>query len=192
VGLGFRFHQYIPIVEMDQRGDPLPFTIGGPQWGEFLCAIFDRWARDDLHRVSVRQFDAILAYLVDGSRPVCTMQDSCCQYLVVEHNGDVYPCDFYVEPGLRLGNIMESGWDELLQSPGYLAFGKRKAAPAACLECVYLELCRGDCPRNRLTGTAPQGRPSWLCEGWKMFYEHALPRLRKLARTVLRGEAMSL
>jgi uncharacterized protein len=162
------------------------FSVTGPQWGRFLCAIFDSWALSDVRRVSIRQFDAVLAYLVDGSHPLCTMGQDCREYFVVEHNGDVYPCDFFVEPGERLGNIMETGWEELLQSPRYRSFGRRKSPPSHCQGCEFLALCRGDCPRNRPPGPSGGAAPSVLCAGWKMFYAHALPRLRTLARALRR------
>jgi len=98
VDSGFLFHQYIPIVEFDPSGAPLPFTITGRQWGEFLCGVFDEWMKADVTRVSIRDFDAILAFLVDGNRQICTMGDNCCQYFLVEHNGMSTPATSSRDP----------------------------------------------------------------------------------------------
>jgi uncharacterized protein len=136
--------------------------------------------------VSIRDFDAMLAFLVDGRNLLCTMADTCCQYLVVEHNGDVYPCDFFVQPDLLLGNIMHASWEQMLDSTRYLAFGKQKQEVSSrCRECEFFSLCRGDCPRHRFTGVenSPDSR---LCEGWQLFYAHALPRLHRIARSLQR------
>ena len=36
---------------------------------------------------------------------------------VVEHNGDVFPCDFFVEEHLKLGNINTESLSDMLNSP---------------------------------------------------------------------------
>jgi len=182
---GFLYHQYIECVEFDGRGNVMPFAISGEAWGRFLCGVFDEWIRSDTRRVSVRLFDGILAILVNGAAHECQMGRDCRQYLVVEHNGDVYPCDFYVERDLKLGNVMTHTWEEMLASPSYEAFGKRKVAwDARCDACPYLRFCAGDCPKNRPGRGGDARRLSALCEGWKLFYQHALPDLQSLAQEV--------
>ncbi len=187
---GFLFHQYIPIVEFDDQGQPLPFSIGGDEWGEFLCLLFDEWVRSDVERVSIRLFDAVLSYLVEGKRVMCTMAEDCRQYFVVEYNGDVYPCDFFVEVDRRLGNILEDEWTGLQRSDRYKAFGRQKQAwNALCEDCPHLMICAGDCLKHRFCGPQERKDPktlSWLCAGWKRFYDHAMPGFRRLARSIQR------
>ena len=181
--LGVMFHQYIECVEFDEAGGLMPFAICGAEWGDFMCGIFDEWvACGDTRTVSVRLFDSILMRLVDGIANVCAMARNCEQYLVVEYNGDVYPCDFYVDPELKLGNIMEQTWAELLMSPAYKAFGRRKSQlHAQCEACQFLHLCAGCCPKNRpMRGRDPR-QLSTLCDGWLQFYRHTLPAFEKLA-----------
>jgi len=182
---GFLHHQYIPCVEFDAKGDKLPFAITGEQWGDFLCAVFDEWIKADTRRVSIRFFDSILSYMVDRVRNVCHMGRNCRQYFVVEHNGDVYPCDFFVEERLRLGNVATHGWAELQESPVYIEFGKRKAQwNEACERCEYLSYCSGDCLKNRFYGGPDPSRLSRLCRGWRKFFRHALPEFERLAEEV--------
>ncbi len=181
-GLGIFHHQYIPCVEFDSGGHPLPYTISGHEWGAFLCELFDEWTKVERGKVSIRLFDSVLSLMVDGESTVCHMGDTCCQYFVVEYNGDVYPCDFFVEDSTRLGNIMTDSWESLLQSGRYAAFGRQKAAWCeSCAHCECLHYCAGGCLKDRAGG--PQ-RPSWLCDGWKRFYEHALPGLADIAEWV--------
>jgi uncharacterized protein len=177
---GYSHQQYIPCVEFDSSGKPRPYAIDGRQWGTFLCALFDRWSADDVGRVSIRIFDAILEQLIHGKGSLCTMGKDCRQYFVVEYDGAVYPCDFFVGDGTRLGNIMDGEWEDFLASPLYREFGMGKAHWCdECTECPHLPFCHGDCQKFRLgTGRAK----SVLCEGWRMFYDHALPRLRQIAR----------
>jgi uncharacterized protein len=181
------YHQYIECVEFDSRGALMPFAINGGEWGDFLCGIYDQWYPADTRRVSVRLFDSILAMMVDGVANCCSMGKDCRQYLVVEHNGDVYPCDFFVEPGLKLGNIMVDSWADLLDSPLYEEFGRCKSQwNTLCAACPYLKYCAGCCPKNRpLRGVDPSAL-SVLCEGWKRFYEHALPGFKILAGQIRR------
>jgi len=186
--LGVHFHQYIECVEQDADGNLLPFAVNGREWGDFMCAIHDEWvACGDTRRVSVRLFDSILTMLVDGVANVCAIGTDCRQYLVVEHNGDVYPCDFYVETSLKLGNIMEDSWDELLTSPLYKEFGARKRQwNERCEACRYLRVCAGCCPKNRRLRGSDPGQLSHLCEGWMQFFDHAWDGFQKLADDIRR------
>jgi len=187
---GFFFQQYIECVEFDQAGKTMPYAVNGEEWGEFLCGIFDEWKKTDVRRVSIRLFDSILAKMVDGIATVCAMGTNCCQYLVVEHNGDVYPCDFFVEPDLKLGNVMENSWDELLQSPVYHAFGARKAScNEKCSGCSYFNYCAGGCQKHRYSKAPKPTELSHLCGGWEIFYPHVLPFFEELADEIRRERA---
>ena len=184
--LGVEYHQYIPCVEYDRNGQALPYSITGRQWGEFLNAIFDQWIASDTRKISIRLFDAILNLMVTGECQLCHMGGHCSQYLVVEHNGDVYPCDFFVDADKKLGNIMEDGWERLLASEKYLTFGGQKASwNSRCNECPYLLYCSGDCLKHRFYGGEDPTRLSRLCEGWRIFFEHSLPGFKKLAQEFL-------
>ncbi|MBN1557890.1 MAG: anaerobic sulfatase maturase [Lentisphaerae bacterium] len=180
--LGVLFHQYIECVEFDERGNLQPFAVTGEAWGDFLCTIFDEWYKHDTRRVSIRLFDSILAMMVDGVPNVCAMGTDCRQYFVVEYNGDVYPCDFFVRPELKLGNVMTGTWDAFLASPVYREFGARKHRwNARCASCKFLRYCAGDCPKNRPTQGADPARLSVLCPGWLQFYKHTFSRFGQLA-----------
>lgn len=181
---GVKFHQYIECVEFDKDGELLPFSLDGDAWGEFLCRLFDRWYPDDVYTVSVRLFDSIIWRLVEGQANCCTFDRDCRQYFVVEHNGDIYPCDFYVYPELCLGNVMDADWKAIQGSKAYTAFGSRKGnRHRDCVLCDFAWVCAGDCPKNRMGHVAGRDSTSLsvLCSGWRRFFAHALPRLRQLA-----------
>lgn len=184
---GILYHQYIECVEFDKAGRLQPFAITGEQWGDFLCAVFDEWFKHDTRKVSVRLFDSILAMMVDGVANVCAMGKDCRQYFVVEHNGDIYPCDFFVRPELKLGNIMTGSWPEFQESKIYREFGERKHRwNARCAECEFLRYCAGDCPKNRPTQGADPKQLSVLCSGWLQFYRHTIDRFKQLANEIRR------
>jgi uncharacterized protein len=182
---GFLFHQYIPCVEFDGGGKPMPFTISGGQWGDFLCEVYDEWYKADTRRVSIRFFDSLMTYLVDNVYNICHMNRNCCQYFVVEYNGDIYPCDFFVDKDLRIGNVADTSWNEAQESPLYLAFGRQKYRwNGLCEGCEYLPYCSGDCLKHRLPTHHDPATLSWLCSGWKQFYKHSLPGFRTLAQHI--------
>lgn len=187
VEAGYLFHQYIPCVEFDDEGNLLPFAITGTEWGEFLCELFDEWYATGTTTVSIRHVDSILTKMVDGVNNVCVMGDNCCQYFVVEHNGDIYPCDFFVEESLKIGNVMDTPWEEALNSPVYREFGAQKAQwNAACETCEWLGLCGGDCLKHRVYAGNPPQTLGWLCAGWKQFLPYARERFETLAARVRR------
>ncbi len=184
------YQQYIPCVEFDASGDLSPFAITGEEWGEFLLELFALWYPSDTRRVSIRHHDALMAFFLDGSRQLCTMGGRCDDYFVVEHTGDVYPCDFFVEPELKLGNVVADDWGALARRPERHKFAVQKAAWAeVCETCPHLPYCSGDCIKHRVH--APVGTGSWLCPGWKKFYDTSAGTLRSLTETVNRERGLS-
>ena len=181
---GFFYHQYIPCVEFDGNNNLQPFSITGDEWGNFLCEIFDLWIKEDVNRISIRLFDSILEYLVYGRYNVCHMGDNCRQYFVVEYNGNVYPCDFFVQEDLLLGNVKTGTWEDFSNSPIYHHFGRQKAERnEKCNKCSFINLCHGDCLKHRFRGSSSKIL-SELCKGWKKFYAHTLPHFKNIANKI--------
>lgn len=189
---GYAYQQYIPCVEFDEEGRSLPQGISGPAWGIFLCAVFDEWIRHDTHRVSIRFFDSVIHYLLTGRHNLCHLDGDCRQYFVVEHSGDVFPCDFFVNHDLKLGNILRQSWPDLQNNALYRRFGAQKSDRAEeCSVCPYVDLCGADCLKHRLNhGQMSPRERSWLCEGYQMFFQHALTDLKRLARQIGQESAL--
>ncbi|WP_035105631.1 anaerobic sulfatase maturase [Desulfohalovibrio reitneri] len=180
--LGFGHVQFVPCVEFDESGEPLPFTITGEQWGEFLRGVFEEWHGRGHWNVSVRNFESVLAKMAGASAGECRLCEQCDQYLVVEYNGDIYPCDFYVDEEHRLGNVHDMSLAEARETQFYQAFTTAKSRlPEGCSDCDHLSLCMGDCPKFR---TGASGAASWLCPGWRMFFQTTRERFESLARAI--------
>jgi uncharacterized protein len=180
--MGFVYQQFIPCVEFDKNGNRLPFAITPDEWGRFLSAVFDQWYPGDIFSVSIRNFDSILSKKASGQNTVCTTGNNCCQYFVVEYNGDVYPCDFFVEKTWKLGNIMNTSWEKMLTSKKYIEFGRQKQnRNKECQSCEYLDLCAGDCLKHRVYSDNPPHNRSWLCSGLKIFFKHTQNRFDDLS-----------
>ncbi len=189
---GFFYHQYIPCVEFDENDNPKTFSITGVEWGDFLCDLFDQWIKEDIYEISIRLFDSILEYLVFGRYNVCYMNNNCCQYFVIEYDGSVYPCDFFVREDLLLGNILHDKWEDLLKSPIYRKFGQEKANwHKSCNSCPFINLCHGDCQKFRIGSPQSSNILSVLCKGWKKFYTYTLPHFKIIADRIKNGHAIN-
>jgi uncharacterized protein len=184
-GLGLTYMQFIPCVEMDpgRPGTIAPFSVPPKEYGSFLCRIFDLWRKDFVDGVpttSIRLFESLLFAYAGFPAPECTLATECGPYVVVEHNGDVYSCDFFVEPGFKLGNIMSDSITEMLNSPAQRQFGKRKSTlPASCTACGWLGLCRGGCTKDRIHNPR-DSEANYLCEAFRLFFAHADGDMRLL------------
>ena len=185
---GYYYQQYIPCVEFDKHGRPLPYSVNAQEWGRFLSDIFDCWFPQDIQQVSIRYFDALLNKRLGLDEGLCSLSTNCCQYLVVEYNGDIYPCDFFVEKDLCLGNIQDTTWASALASPVYATFGRQKSMLSQkCQECGFLDFCMGDCQKHRRSGTPGEPPLSYLCGGWLEFLEHTQPAFETLKKWVQSG-----
>ena len=174
---GFMYMQFIPCVEPDSSdpSQPAPFSVSPGSYGKFLCALFDLWLsdfKDNLPTTSIRLFESLLYSYAGYDPPQCTLQEECGNYLVVEHNGDVYSCDFFVDPEWRLGNVMADSLPAMLNSEQQMAFGKMKSAiPEQCRDCRWLAYCRGGCTKDRRLSSYKGA--SYFCEAYKQFFAHA-------------------
>jgi uncharacterized protein len=188
--IGTQFMQFIPIVERDnetgfQEGSRVTErSITARQYGDFLIAVFDEWVRRDVGRIFVQIFDVALAAW-SGHRPgLCIFDETCGAALAMEHTGDLYSCDHYVEPRYKLGNIREDMLIELVASDQQRQFGldKRDSLPQYCLECEVRFVCNGGCPKNRIIQT-PAGEPglNYLCAGYRAFFNHIDPAMTFMA-----------
>jgi len=196
--VGAPFVQFIPIVEREDateshdNGKVAPYSVNPKKYGRFLIIIFDEWVKRDVGRVFVNHFDAALASWAGAPPALCTTAPTCGSAMALEHNGDLYSCDHFVEPAHLLGNIMERPIPQLALSDRQLGFGldKRDALPRQCRECEVLFACNGECPKNRFLKTV-DGEPglNYLCAGLKAFLLHIDHPMRIMADLLLQRRA---
>ena len=202
------FIQFIPIIERvraenlevanagwgDSQRDTRPLyiqegdqvterSIQTEQYGDFLISIFDEWVRRDVGKVYVQMFDVALGNWI-GRPSLCVFAPTCGDSLALEHNGDLYACDHFVEPQYFLGNIQEEHMIELVALPKQRKFGRDKmdTLPRYCRECEVRFACHGGCPKNRFIET-PDGEPglNYLCAAYKAFFKHVNRPMRIMA-----------
>lgn len=216
--IGSRYMQFMPVVEhvrypKDAAGktmkkarpvivDPsqedsvlAPWSVSPTGFGKYMCGIFDTWVRNDVGRYFVNLFDATLANWCGVTPGICAYAETCGGNAVMEHNGDIYPCDHFVYPRYRLGNITDKPLREMMESPEMVRFGidKRNGLPSKCIRCTYFCLCHGECPKHRFNRTENgETGLNVLCDGYRMFYAHTEPYMKKMRELLESGAAPAL
>lgn len=181
---GARYMQFIPIVERAAAASLVSEqSVSADGYGRFLIDVFEDWVRRDIGEIYVQMFDVALANWYGQPPGLCVHSETCGLALALEHNGDVYSCDHYVEPAYRLGNISESRLLDLVALPQQKEFGlaKRDSLPQYCLDCEVRFACHGGCPKDRFAVT-PDGQPGlhYLCPSYKAFFGHIEPVMRQM------------
>ena len=183
---GYTFMQFIPCVEVDPVTKEITdFSVKPEQYAAFLCQVFDKWYNDGNPIASIRDFEAMLAVYIGQPAPLCCYQKNCGSYLVVEYNGDLYPCDFLVRDDLYMGNIMKTPLTEVFDSPEVAAFKVKKGdSRPECQVCAWLPFCNQGC--YRFVNLLGQHR-NYLCHSYQIFFAHAHERFMDLRQRVLRN-----
>ncbi len=180
--LGVTQLQFIPLAEFDPEGRPQPSSITAEQYGRFLVELFDSWW-PDRRKIHIRFFDNIAESLADQKPSACTMHETCDSYAVVEYNGDVFPCDFFVENDWKLGNIAVDSWSEIARRQRRLQFASKKTiAHSECQACEYQSICHGGCPKLRAGPRRQFADLDYFCAAYKAIFKRASgPLSRELA-----------
>jgi len=177
---------FLPMVERDTETESgiNELSVPADAWGHFLCTIFDEWVNQDIGRIKIQIFEEAARTAFGQKHSLCIFRPVCGDIPVIEHNGDFYSCDHFVDEAHHLGNIIETHLTDLLESPEQRAFGQAKleTLPQFCRECEVRSMCNGGCPKNRFIST-PDGEPglNFLCAGYKRFFTHCQPFVSAVA-----------
>lgn len=181
-----QYISFLPLVEPqpDAEGEVSHHSVPAEAWGVFLCTIFDEWRDQDIGQIKVQIFEEAARTAFNQEHSLCIFRPTCGDIPVIEHNGDFYSCDHFVDVEHCLGNIKETPLVELLENPAQRTFGKAKleTLPCYCQECEVRAMCNGECPKNRFLKT-PDGeaRLNYLCAGYKRFFTHCQPFVSEVA-----------
>lgn len=184
--LGLIFMQFIPVIEKEEKTgvNIADYSVTPEKYANFMCRIFDLWFADIVAgrpTTSVRFLESLFFRCLGEQAAQCTFHKECGSYLVIEHNGDVYPCDFYVDSQWKLGNIMDEKLVNLLNSDKHIQFGARKRQLAlACRECHFVAFCHGGCPKDRQFDMGLVGA-NFFCQAYRRIFEYTLPVIRELS-----------
>jgi len=184
--MGQMHMQFIPCVESNPETlQPEPFSVTPEAYGDFMCEIFDLWLPEALNCVSVRLFDGLLGRELTGNSGLCSFETICGHCPVIEYNGDVYPCDFFVQPEWRMGNVMTMPFEKLHQRKCAREFRSAKFhLPTECDNCEWKELCKGGCLKDRQRITGGFDAASYFCVAYKHLFKHIHAPMKELANKV--------
>ena len=178
--LGTEYLSFLPLVERDPSGEAgvSESTVRPEDFGRFLSVIFDEWTGHDIGKIKVQIFEEALRPAFNQEHTLCIFKVDCGRVPVLEHNGDFFSCDHFVDHVHMIGNILHKPVSEMLYDPQQKRFGKAKSQtlPRYCLQCDVLSMCNGECPKNRFI-TTPDGQPglNYLCSGYKLFFNNCKP-----------------
>jgi len=184
--IGAKYITFLPLVEpeTDSKGGVSRNSVPSEEFGHFLCEVFDTWVENDIGEIKIQVFEEVARTAFDQEHTLCIFKINCGGVPVVEHNGDFYSCDHYVDKDSLLGNIMDHSLTSFLESERQKLFGLSKSIslPEYCIECEVRAMCNGECPRNRFILT-PEGEPglNYLCKGYRCFFNHCRPFVEAIA-----------
>ncbi len=169
-------------------------SVPAEAYGQFLSAIFREWMLHDMRRIGVQIFEEAAKPLLGLPHEMCHYRPTCGDAPALEHNGDFYTCDHFVDPEHLVGNLRRTPLVELLDSPMQRAFGQAKwdALPRQCRACEVLDMCHGGCPKDRFLRTSDgEEGLNYLCAGLKAFFTTVRPPLQALAASRRPGQVVT-
>jgi uncharacterized protein len=185
---GFSYLQFIPCLDkLGETGNSNPFALTPGDYETFLCRLFDLWYKDIVAGVgySIRMFDNIVQMLLGYPPESCDMTGSCSTNLVIESDGSVYPCDFFVLDEWRLGSVTTDILEDMIQGTKAEEFiMTSRDKDTACATCDYYGICRGGCRRHRAPDSTSPIELNYYCSTYKAFYTYTLERFKHIARLV--------
>lgn len=176
--LGAKFITFLPLVVRDPGGGVSEDSVPARAFGHFLSKVFDQWVENDIGIIRIQIIEEAIRTAFNQDHTLCIFKVNCGGVPVLEHNGDFYTCDHYVDSEHLVGNINNKKLADLLNNETQKAFGMLKSSmlPGYCLDCEVKAMCNGECPRNRFINT-PDGERglNYLCVGYKYFFNHIKP-----------------
>lgn len=185
---GWNFQQYIACLDPleEERGQNI-YALKPEQYGRFLNQLFDLWYEDwkKGEQPFIRQFENYVRILAGYPAEACDQRGTCGMQHVVEADGSVYPCDFYMLDEYQLGNLNEVQMDVIQEKRKQIGFIERSMKISdECRACKYFGICRGGCQRNRDYDKQSDTYQNYFCGSFQMFFEHCLERLQEIADSV--------
>jgi uncharacterized protein len=183
--IGARYLTFLPLVELDSDDHSISSrTVPAEAFGEFLCTIFDEWQANDIGSINIQIFEEAIGTAFGREHGLCIFRETCGDIPVIEHNGDFFSCDHFVDRKHYIGNIRDNSLADMIENSSQRAFGnaKRDTLPVSCKTCNVLSMCNGGCPKDRFIH-APDSEHglNYLCAGYKRFFIHCRPFVQELS-----------
>lgn len=187
---GFAYQQYIACLNPLHAEKEPEYALTPEAYGKFMSELFDLWYLDLTkgQQPYIRQFENYVGILLGAEPEACEMKGLCGNQNVVEADGSVYPCDFYVLDDYKIGNVREDSFEQILENSIAMKFTEKSViTDKECRECKYFPLCRGGCGRHRMDAEGKRTGRNRFCRSYQMFFNAALPRLLDIAEKIRRN-----
>lgn len=180
----FVFQQYIPCLDpIGREKGCYPYSLSVDRFERFLRGLFDCWFQDVMKgkQLSIQYFDNLLMMMCGEWPEACGMSGICSRQYVIESDGSVYPCDFYMLDKWKLGNVLTESFESIALNSSGLHFIEMSAAVHPdCMRCKWKDLCRGGCRKNRESLTEGKLSKNYYCNAYYNFFEYAYPKLKQV------------
>lgn len=184
----WNYQQYIACLDpLDEPHGQNGYSLLPEQYGQFLIKLFRLWYKDwkKGRQPYIRQFENYIGILLGHFPEACDQRGVCSIQNVVEADGSVYPCDFYMLNDYRLGNFNENRLDEIDAKRLEIGFLERSLQlDQNCKHCPYYPICRGGCQRNRDFNPEIMAYQNYFCPGYRMFFDACLDQMEEIARSL--------
>ena len=181
----WNYQQYIACLDpLDEKRGKEVYSLTPEIYGQFLTDLFNLWYKDYKRGKEpyIRQFVNYINLGAGAMAESCDQRGVCGIQYVVEADGSVYPCDFYVLDEYRLGNFNENQLDNIDKKRIEIGFiGRSFKLNLKCKECPYYRLCRGGCQRCRDLNPNTGMYENYFCEAYKIFFANCYDRIMEIA-----------
>ena len=178
----FDYVQLIPCLPSLDKSSPMDqYALTPYDFSRFYKRFFDRWYQDFMKGLytSVTLFDNVIPMYRGIAPSLCGMLGKCHMQLVVEGDGGVYPCDFFVLDEYKCGNINENSINEIVNAENMYRFlSEDRNFSNDCLDCPFMTMCHGNCKRLAVCYYNDK-----YC-GYRDFLAYSKDRMIQIARTI--------
>ena len=180
---GFDYVQLIPCLSpLNMPYSDDLYTLDPRAYAEFLKTFYDIWLNkyNQGKYISVRMFDNLVKMCSGYPAEQCGMMGFCQAQSVIESDGSVYPCDFYVLDQYKGGNVHTDSFESIFKSDGFKTFMTDNSDKnPMCDTCEVKGFCNGGCKRYRYFYFQEEG----YCPQ-RDFLMHALPSMKQIAASL--------
>lgn len=180
---GVKSFDFLPCIEVNKyTGEMIGSSITSSEFADFMIQVFDLWIEDDNPDIRIRYLDNILTGLLGGKPTLCKFAGTCSNFLTIDCNGDIYPCDNFVGYGeLKFGNILDDNLHNILESGKYKDFSANtKTIKPECLNCEWYQICHGGCPYYSYMRGQNFSRENYFCEARKSIFKYVEKRVKRM------------
>lgn len=176
--------QFIPCLTPIES-DTFDECLSNSNYLKFLKNLFDKWYNDIKNGkiIYIRYFENILMILLNMKPEICGMTGTCNNQMIVESNGNVYPCDFYVIDKYLIGNFNNNDFNDFEKNLSKVNFIESSLhIHNKCKVCKWYNLCAGGCRRYKEHFSVSNPSLYRYCNQNKEFFNYSIDRFLEIAQ----------